>query len=181
MVYLDDRWLHLRAAQRTDYSRVLSVIDDWWGGRQMSLRLSHVFFSHFSTTSYVIDAGDELAAFLLGFLSQSDQTEAYIHFIGVHPAFRRLAIGTRLYGRFFTAAAMQGRTRVRSITSSGNRASIAFHQALGFTVEHGDTSVDGIPVHLDYAGPGGHRVVFSRRVAAFPHGAARRVPAQNVG
>jgi hypothetical protein len=35
---------------------------------------------------------------------------------------------------------------------------------MGFVMEPGDGVVDGAPVRLDYAGEGGHRVVFHRRV-----------------
>jgi hypothetical protein len=62
-----------------DYDRVLAVIDDWWDGRTMSQRLSHVFFSHFAPTSFVIETDAELLGFLLGFLSQTHTDEAYVH------------------------------------------------------------------------------------------------------
>jgi len=57
--------LRLRHAQSTDYLRVLAVMDSWWGGRHMSARLSHVFFSHFESTSFVIETETELMGFLL--------------------------------------------------------------------------------------------------------------------
>ena len=157
--------LRLRHTQPGDYGRVLEVMDDWWGGRPMSARLSHVFFSDLGPTSFVIETDAELVGFLLGFLSQTRDDEAHIHFVGVHPDFRRLGLGRRLYERFFAAARMQGRAWVRSITAPGNRVSIAFHQSMGFVSERGDGTVDGVPVRRDYAGPGGHRVVFHRRVA----------------
>jgi predicted GNAT superfamily acetyltransferase len=161
-----------RHVQLGDYARVLAVIDEWWDGRLMSARLSHVFFSHFGPTSFVIEADGELAAFLLGFFSQSQEDEAYIHFVGVHPGLRRLGLGRSLYERFFAAARMQGRAWVRSITAPCNQASIAFHRGMGFVMDGGDGFVDGVPVRLDYAGDGGHRVVFHRRVVpdAWPVG-----------
>ena len=157
--------LRLRHAQLGDYARVLAVMDEWWDGRPMSARLSHVFFSHFSLTSFVIETDTELVAFLLGFLSQSRMDDAYIHFVGVRPDFRRMGLGRRLYERYFAAARMHGRAWVCSITSPGNRVSIAFHQSMGFVLESGDGIVDGVPVRLDYAGTGDHRVVFQRRIA----------------
>ena len=157
--------LRLRHAQLGDYARVLAVMDEWWDGRPMSARLSHVFFSHFSPTSFVIETDTELVAFLLGFLSQSRMDDAYIHFVGVRPDFRRMGLGRRLYERYFAAARMHGRAWVCSITSPGNRVSIAFHQSMGFVLESGDGIVDGVPVRLDYAGTDGHRVVFQRRIA----------------
>ena len=85
--------------------------------------------------------------------------------MGVRPDFRRMGLGRRLYERYFAAARMHGRAWVCSITSPGDRVSIAFHQSMGFVLESGDGIVDGVPVRLDYAGTGDHRVVFQRRIA----------------
>jgi hypothetical protein len=35
-----------------DYPLVISVIDQWWGGRQMADKLPRLFFEHFSDTSF---------------------------------------------------------------------------------------------------------------------------------
>jgi len=130
----------------------------------MSGRLSHVFFSHFSPTSFVLETDAEMLGFLLGFLSQTHLCEAYVHFVGVHPDYRRLGLARRLYERFFAAAQMGSRDWARSITSPVNEASIAFHRRLGFQMLPGDAVIDGVPVWLDYAGEGGHRVMFRRSV-----------------
>ena len=137
----------------------------------MSTRLSHVFFSHFAPTSFVLESDDELVGFLLGFLSQTHPQEAYVHFVGVHPGYRRLGLGRRLYERFFVAAQMHGRRFVRSITAPSNQISLDFHLGMGFEPLLGDVVVDGVPIWFDYAGAGGHRIVFRRALAA---GAARR-------
>jgi hypothetical protein len=60
--------MRLRHVHPLDYERVLAVIDAWWDGRPMSARLSHVFFSHFAPTSFVLEGDGELTGFLLGFL-----------------------------------------------------------------------------------------------------------------
>jgi GNAT superfamily N-acetyltransferase len=157
--------LRLRHAHPADYARVLAVIDEWWDGRRMSSRLSHVFVSHFRPTSFVIETDTELVGFLLGLFSQKRDDEAYIHLVGARPDFRRLGFGRRLYERYFAAARIHGRVGVCSITAPGNRVSIAFHLRVGFVLERGDGVVDGVPVRLDYAGEGGHRAAFHRRVA----------------
>ena len=55
---------------------------------------------------------------------------------------------------------MHDRTWVRSITAPCNQGSMAFHRRMGFAAERGD----GVPVHLHFAGEGGHRVVCCRRI-----------------
>jgi GNAT superfamily N-acetyltransferase len=168
--------MRLRHVRPLDYDRVLAVIDDWWDGRPMSVRLSHVFFSHFAPTSFVIEDDGQLVGFLLGFLSQMHPDEAYVNFVGVHPGYRRLGLGRRLYERFSSAAQLHGRHFVRSITSPANTLSIEFHRGMGFRMLHGDAVIDGVPVWFDYAGAGGHRVVFRREIGAAQSTATRSLP-----
>jgi predicted GNAT superfamily acetyltransferase len=145
-----------------DYPFVISVVDQWWGGRPMAGKLPRIFFEHFTDTSFAADRDGRLAGFLAGFISQSRPGEAYIHFVGVDPSERRGGLGRLLYEEFFRAAEARGCILVRAVTSPVNRGSIAFHQRMGFQLEPGDTEVDGIPVSSSYDGPGGDRVRFLR-------------------
>ena len=161
---VDHDLLVVRTLMPTDYPRVMGVVDQWWGGRPMSARLSRVFFEHFSSTSYAIDRGDDLVAFLIGFMSQTVADEAYVHFIGVHPDYRCRGLASRLYMRFFEIVSAQGRWVVRSSTSPSSTLSIAFHLALGFALESGDGVVDGWPARVNYPLPGESRVFFVKRL-----------------
>jgi ribosomal protein S18 acetylase RimI-like enzyme len=144
----------IRHAQPSDYGRVIGRVNAWWGGRDMAPMLPKLFFVHFEGTSFVVDAKDgQLAGFLIGFLSQTDPDEAYIHFVGVDPERRGEGIGRALYERFFAEARSHGRTVVRCVTSPVNEASVSFHEALGFEVER---------VAEDYDGPGEDRVLLRR-------------------
>ena len=144
--------MEIRHAEPADYGRVIGRVNAWWGGRDMAPMLPRLFFVHFEGTSYVVDDGDgQLAAFLIGFLSQTDPAEAYIHFVGVSPEHRGGGLGRQLSERFFDDARAAGRTRVRCVTSPANEGSVAFHEALGFTSER---------VAHDYDGPGEDRVLF---------------------
>jgi ribosomal protein S18 acetylase RimI-like enzyme len=166
----------IRNARPSDYPRVIEVMDYWWDGRPMSSRLSRVFFEHFESTCFVAEVKGRLVGFVLGFLSQSNRDEAYIHFVGVHPDYRRLGVGKLLYRRFFAAACEQGRSVVRSSTSPVNSRSIAFHRALGFALEPGDATLDGVAVHSDYPLPGESRVRFVRDLSASVTGVPRSEP-----
>ena len=147
----------IRHATPSDYGRVIQHVNAWWGGRDMAPMLPKLFFLHFEGTSFVAENDDgTLAAFLIGFLSQTDDEEAYIHFVGVAPDHRGSGIGRELYERFFAVAAAQGRTRVRCVTSPVNEGSIAFHESLGFAIES---------VAKDYDGPGEDRVLFVKQLA----------------
>ncbi len=135
---------------------MIGRVNVWWGGREMAPMLPRLFFLHFEGTSFVADDDEgELAGFVIGFFSQTDPEEAYIHFIGVSPARRGEGIGRTLYERFFAEARDQGRSLVRCVTSPANGDSIAFHEALGFEVDR---------VAEDYDGPGEDRVLLLKRL-----------------
>jgi ribosomal protein S18 acetylase RimI-like enzyme len=131
----------IRHAEPSDYGRVIGVIDEWWGGRQMAAMLPKLFFVHFRDTSFVAERAGALAGFLCGFRSQTFAEEAYVHFVGVDPTLRGSGLGRELYERFFSAVAP--RTVVRAVTSPVNAPSVAFHRALGFEVERIDENYDG--------------------------------------
>jgi ribosomal protein S18 acetylase RimI-like enzyme len=146
----------IRHAQPSDYGRVIQHLNAWWGGREMAPILPQLFFVHFEGTSFVAEDEDgRLVGFLVGFLSQTDATDAYVHFIGVAPDRRGSGLGRELYERFFEAAKENGRTTVRSVTSPANADSVAFHEALGFTVDR---------VAKDYDGPGEDRVLLVKHL-----------------
>jgi len=149
--------VEIRHAEPADYGRVIGRLNAWWGGRDMAPMLPRLFFVHFEGTSYVVDdENGQLAAFLIGFLSQTRDDEAYIHFVGVSPEHRGAGLGRQLYERFFADVAERGRTTVRCVTSPVNEASVAFHQALGFEVEgHAE----------EYDGRGEPRVLLAKRLS----------------
>jgi len=148
--------MQIRHANPSDYGRVIQHVNAWWGGRDMAPMLPKLFFLHFEGTSFVAeDEEGKLVAFLIGFLSQTDSGEAYIHFVGVAPAHRGSGVGRELYERFFAVVAKEGRTSVRCVTSPLNEGSVAFHQSLGFVAER---------VAEDYDGPGEDRVLFVKHL-----------------
>jgi ribosomal protein S18 acetylase RimI-like enzyme len=154
----------LRNIVESDHPRVIAVVPDWWGGRDLAWMLPRLFFIHFGNTSFVLERGDELGAFLVGFLSPARPSEGYIHFVGVHPEHRGRGVGRLLYDRFFDICRAYGRDTVRSCTSPVNRGSVEFHRRLGFDLVSGNAEMDGLPVTLDYNRPGDPKVLFVRRI-----------------
>ena len=152
--------LRIREIDPSDYSVVISSVNEWWGGRNMVDMLPKLFFVHFRETCFSAEHEGRVVGFLVGFLSQSRAGEAYIHFAGVHPEFRKNRIAETLYGRFFEAMRKSGRSIVRCVTSPVNKGSIAFHRRMGFSMEPGTKEIDGVPAVEDYDGKGEHRVLF---------------------
>ena len=146
------------------YDQVIGVLDDWWGGRAVSAALSRLFFIHFQDTSFAVEDGGHAVAFLVGFLSQTDATRAYVHFVGVDPRYRNHGLGRRLHERFASVVGARGAVTVHAVTSPVNSQSVAFHQRLGFEIVPGDASADGVSFHRSYDGPGRDRVLLCRRL-----------------
>lgn len=49
----------------SDYYTISPLINEWWGGRQMSDMLPKLFFDHFTNTSFVAEKEGEIVGFLL--------------------------------------------------------------------------------------------------------------------
>lgn len=180
--------IKIRNAEPRDFHFVTSVIDEWWShadtradqaidpslgervrvrGRPMRDLLPKLFFVHFRDTSFIASVDGDIVGFLNGFFSQTFPAEAYIHFVGVHPAYRQQGVARALYEKFFEVARAQGKNMVRGVTSPVNKSSIAIHLRMGFEIEPGDVMVDGISAHSNYDGKGESRVLFCKKLGSF--------------
>ena len=156
--------MRIRNVQPSDYPPIITVLNDWWGGRKMSDMLPKLFFVHFGGTSFIAEDDAQIMGFLIGFFSQTFADEAYIHFAGVHPDHRRHGIGRALYERFFQTMREHNRSVVRCVTASINKSSIAFHTRMGFQVEPQEVQMDRVSFYPDYDGVGEHRVLFMKHL-----------------
>jgi ribosomal protein S18 acetylase RimI-like enzyme len=143
-----------------DWERVVALMPAWWDGRDLRALLPRIFFEHFRSTSLLVEHEDQLVGFFVGFLCPDHDDEAYIHFVGIDPAWRRVGLARDLYRRFFALARANGRSVVRAVTAPVNTGSIAFHTALGFSLLPGDDEVGGVPVTTDHGPHGDHLVHF---------------------
>jgi L-amino acid N-acyltransferase YncA len=136
---MDAATLIYRRPTEADYPPISRVVDDWWGGRKMDVLLPRLWLQHFTSTSWLAETPDgELAGFLVGFLSPDHADVAYSHMVAVHPSLRGRGVGRTLYERFFDDARAGGRSIVKAVTWPANRASLAFHQAMGFEIVGGE-------------------------------------------
>lgn len=159
--------LAFRRPVEADHRRLVAVVDDWWGGRNLHHLLPRLWLQFFTGTSWVAEAADGgLAGFLIGFISPDDPSVGYVHMVASSPNQRRRGLGRELYRRFCDDVAARGVREVRAITWAGNRASIAFHTAIGFSVDDGPGTqrLYGTHAYPDYEGDGQDMVVFRRRL-----------------
>ncbi len=157
--------MNIRNLEEVDYDPIIAVIDNWWGGRQISHLLPRIFFVHFRPTSFAIEHDGKVIGFLAGFVSQTDRNEAYVYFVAIHPEHRGHGLGRQLYSTFFETVHRLGCTTVRCITSPMNTGSIAFHTHMGFHVEHVNGEYEGVPCTINYELNGADRVLFVRSLS----------------
>ncbi|MGG2106849.1 GNAT family N-acetyltransferase [Lysinibacillus pakistanensis] len=156
--------MEIRSVKGSDYYVISPLINEWWGGRNMSDKLPKLFFDHFTQTSFIAEKDGKFVGFLIGFLSQTHSNEAYIHFVGVHPEYRKHHIGKHLYNKFFNVVKQNNRSIVRCVTSPVNKVSIAYHTKMGFEIEDGDRIIEGLSLNTDYDGPNQDRVLFVKKL-----------------
>jgi ribosomal protein S18 acetylase RimI-like enzyme len=156
--------VRIRQIEEYDYDAIISVLNEWWGERQMVAMLPRLFFKYFRGTSFLAEIGDKRVAFLIGFFAATSASEAYIHFAGVHPDHRKRGIGRFLYHHFFDVSRKNGRSIIRCVTSPVNKNSIAFHRSMGFQLEPSAEDSSNIPIHRNYDGLGEDRVLFFKRL-----------------
>jgi ribosomal protein S18 acetylase RimI-like enzyme len=156
--------MKIRNIQPADHKPIVEVMPKWWGGRDLSASLLKIFFIHCQNTCFIAEEENEITGFLVGFLSQYIQDEAYIQLAGVHPNCRKQGVGKRLYQEFYTVCKSNSVSIVKSCTSPQNTLSIAFHQRLGFAILPGDSKVNGFDVTSNYLSEGKSKVIFEIRI-----------------
>lgn len=118
--------MRVRNIQGEDYVKIHSVLNDWWAGETWLPCCQKLFFVHFQETSFIIEEDGETLGFLCGFFSQTHKEEAYVHFIGVNPKYRRRGIASTLYSYFFDVARANNCKVVKAITSPVNKNRYSF-------------------------------------------------------
>jgi GNAT superfamily N-acetyltransferase len=148
-----------------DHPVLVGHMNEWWGGRKMQQLFPRLWLQHFAGTSWLAeDENGRPLGFLVGFVSPDHPEEAHVHLIATSPNRRGRGLGRALYERFFEDARSHGARRVTAVTWPGNRISVAFHRAMGFTAVQGPGTMNlyGTPAYPDYDAEGEDRVVFSR-------------------
>jgi len=161
------RDIRLRRPTEADHPILVAQVDDWWGGRRLHQIFPRLWLQHFTGTSWVAEDDEgRLIGFLVGFISPDRPGEAYIHMVATSPNKRGAGLGRTLYERFFEDARAKGAHRVTAITWPGNRTSVAFHRAMGFTPADGPGTQNlyGTPAYPDYDAEGDDRAVFSLEI-----------------
>lgn len=132
----------------------------------------HIFTRFFQNTVFLAEIEDEkqvkeLVGFLIGFMSQKNKEDAYIHLLCVHPSCRGMGLGTDLIKKFLKVVIKMGCKRVYLITKPVNKTAIDFYTKMGFKKNHGYKTniIGGEEVIKDYNGKGEDMIVFQKIIS----------------
>lgn len=130
----------------------------------------HIFTKFFQNTVFIAETNENkikrIIGFLIGFISQSDSSDAYIHLLCVDSDFRGKGIAYQLVMEFLKYVKKMNCRSVYLITNPVNHNAIQFYQKLGFKIfsESDVIEMDKINAVKDYNGPGEHMVVFKKDI-----------------
>ena len=155
--------MEITKCTKQDYDQVLTEFREFWDSDR-TMPLHHpTLINEFGNSAFVIKDGNAVAAYLWGFLSQTEPV-GYVQLLAVRQGYRKRGLARQLYDHFTAFALEHGCTRLKAITSPINTLSIAFHKSIGM-MPTGSYIVDGVTVIKDYSGPGKDRVVFSKDIS----------------
>ena len=128
----------------------------------------HTFTKFFKNTSLVLEDVDDksIKGFLLGFISQDDPQNAYIHLLCLDKSLRGNGIGLSIVDHFIHLVCAMGSKKVSLICKPYNQTAIKFYKKIGFISESSDKTVevDGLNVYKCYDGPGDDKIVFYKLI-----------------
>ena len=143
---------------KADFDQVITDHGTYWDS-DLTYQLHHPIFIHeFGDTAYVMKDDQTTAAYLMGFISQTEPT-GYVHLVAVHPDYRRNGLARQLYEHFIDEARKRGCTKLKATGHPNNQQTIRFHLSLGMKMV-GEPNGEGVSVVKDYLRPGSDRVVF---------------------
>lgn len=127
----------------------------------------HLFTKFFKSTSLIIESDDKkVLGFLLGFISQDDPTEAYIHLLCVIPQWRNKGLAKDLIDEFLNILSEKGCSKINLITSPGNKKALNFYMKMGFKIENEgrEIIINGVKTIKNYNGPGEHKLICTKQL-----------------
>lgn len=155
--------IKIRGTSEEDFVEIADLAENCSPMETERNSIYHIFTKFFKSTSFVAELpSKELCGFILGFISQENPEEAYMHLLCVDPKIRGRYIGKNLVEKFMEEASLRGCNKVYVITKPINWKAISFYKKLGFLEDksHKTLNILGANAVKNYNGMGQHMVVF---------------------
>ena len=159
--------LKIRSTLEEDFVEIADLAENCSPMETERNSIYHIFTKFFRSTSFVAElSSGELGGFLLGFISQENPEEAYIHLLCVDPKMRGKHIGKKLVEKFTEETALKNCKKIYLITKPVNWNSISFYKKLGFLEDKSLETINilGTNAVKNYNGMGQHMVVFYKLI-----------------
>jgi ribosomal protein S18 acetylase RimI-like enzyme len=156
--------LNIRNVKERDFTRIAELAQKCKPMATERNSIYHLFTKFFSSTSFVAEKNQRIIGFLLGFISQDNPKEAYIHLLCVHPRYRGEGIASKLLGEFIETVKKKNIRRISLITKPINKKAISFYRKHGFKDYKGPQTrkIGDVNVFKDYNGEREDMVLFEK-------------------
>ena len=126
----------------------------------------HYFTKFFKNTSLVFEDNGNIKGFLLGFISQENNENAYIHLLCIKKDLRGQNMASNLVEKFISIVSSLDCKKVFLVCKPSNKTAIKFYNKMGFLPLHSDKTIiiDDINVFKDYDGPYEDKIVFFKSI-----------------
>jgi ribosomal protein S18 acetylase RimI-like enzyme len=159
--------IKIRSTLEEDFVEIADLAENCGPMETERNSIYHIFTKFFRSTSFVAELpSGELGGFILGFISQENPEDVYIHLLCVDPKMRGKHIGKKLVEKFAEEAALKECKKIYLITKPVNWNSISFYKKLGFLEDKSRETINilGVNAVKNYNGMGQHMVVFYKSV-----------------
>lgn len=160
--------INIRNVVEEDFLKISILAENCSPMSTMPKSIYHLFTKYFKNTSFVVENRNqnEILGFLLGFISQDDPSESYIHLFCIDPILRGKGVSKTVIDTFVQTVSQMGCKEVKLITKPQNKISIKFYNKMGFISRSTNKTVeiDGENVHLNYDGPEDDKIIFTRSI-----------------
>ncbi|MEL7671526.1 GNAT family N-acetyltransferase [Methanobacterium sp.] len=159
--------IKIRSTLEEDFVEIADLAENCGPMETERNSIYHIFTKFFRSTSFVAELpSGELGGFILGFISQENPEDVYIHLLCVDPKMRGKHIGKKLVEKFAEEAALKECKKIYLITKPVNWNSISFYKKLGFLEDKSRETINilGVNAVKNYNGMGQHMVVFYKSI-----------------
>jgi ribosomal protein S18 acetylase RimI-like enzyme len=163
--------IRIRTAKEDDFKAISQIANNCRPMVSERISIYHIFTKFFQNTVFIAEKVQnnnvKMIGFLIGFISQLNRSECYIHLLCVDPKHRGESAAFNLIQNFFDVVSQMGCKKVYLITKPINQKAISFYKKLGFNTEVPDSKIvkfGNLNVFKDYDGFGEHMIVFGKDI-----------------
>jgi len=156
---------HIRKVKENEFLAIAEIAENCPPMFTERNSIYHLFTKFFRNTSLIVEIENNVfVGFLLGFISQENKEDAYIHLLCISPEWRNKGLAKALVKEFLNTVAKEGCRKVWLITRPENNGAINFYTNLGFKIDDkGEKiNINGVNAIKDYNGPGDHKLLFCK-------------------